>query len=144
MPSVEFFVAGKPEPKGSMSAYVIRGTNRAVVTDGNKALKPWAAKIRLLASNQIVEAEADVPVVVRFEFLLDRPASVKVSKRPDHVIRPDLDKLIRGAMDALTGVLFHDDSQVVKIEAHKRYALHGEAAGVLISVQPFVTDYPQG
>jgi Holliday junction resolvase RusA-like endonuclease len=35
---------------------------------------------------------------------------------------PDLDKLIRAILDALTGVVWRDDGQVVDIVASKVYA----------------------
>lgn len=45
--------------------------------------------------------------------------------------RPDIDKLLRGLLDALTGVAFRDDSQVSDIDARKVYA---DAAGVLLHI----------
>jgi hypothetical protein len=36
---------------------------------------------------------------------------------------PDLDKLVRGLNDALTGVVFEDDSQIDQIVAVKRYGV---------------------
>ena len=39
--------------------------------------------------------------------------------------RPDLDKLQRAVLDALTGVLFSDDGQVVQLAAVKQYGQPG-------------------
>lgn len=39
----------------------------------------------------------------------------------DHRSKPDLDNLIKGVMDGLTGALYEDDSQVRIIEASKHY-----------------------
>ena len=36
--------------------------------------------------------------------------------------KPDLDKLVRSVMDALTGYAFVDDSQVIEVEASKRFS----------------------
>jgi len=58
-------------------------------------------------------------VVVRLDFVLDKPRTVK--KRPHPTVKPDLDKLIRLVLDALTGVAFQDDAQVCRVEAQKRY-----------------------
>ncbi len=60
-------------------------------------------------------------VSLDIEFWFPRPKSVKPSKRPHLTTKPDLSKLVRGAEDALTGVLFRDDSQVVTLVASKRY-----------------------
>ncbi len=57
-------------------------------------------------------------ISLRVQFFFERPKSV--SKKVTHKLtRPDLDKLIRGIMDALTGVVFQDDAQVTTIEAGK-------------------------
>lgn len=36
-------------------------------------------------------------------------------------VKPDLDKLCRTVLDALTGVAYKDDSQVIGIIANERY-----------------------
>jgi Holliday junction resolvase RusA-like endonuclease len=45
--------------------------------------------------------------------------------------RPDLDKLVRGACDSMTGVVYVDDSQVGCIWAAKEY---GDRDETLVSV----------
>lgn len=66
---------------------------------------------------------------VRAEFRFARPKShltkkgVLTKSAPrTHVSKPDLDKLVRTVLDALTGVVIHDDSQVCGIVAQKDYA----------------------
>lgn len=48
----------------------------------------------------------------------------------------DIDKLVRGILDALTTVLFDDDSQVVQINANKRYCSNLERPGAIITCTP--------
>ena len=62
------------------------------------------------------------PVELEVMFYLDRPSSVSTVKRPYPTVPPDLDKLIRGVGDALTGVVYDDDSQVIRTLAWKTYA----------------------
>jgi Holliday junction resolvase RusA-like endonuclease len=77
----------------------------------------------------------DVPLTADFEFLFDRPASVSANKRPHHVVKPDLENLIKGVKDALSGVVYHDDRQIIKYErALKRYCLPGEQPGVTVKI----------
>jgi len=68
-------------------------------------------------------------VYVKLEFIMPW------RKKPDHVYPPeDLDKLCRAVLDALTGILYHDDSQVTNIEASKRRAEQWEEGGVQMTV----------
>lgn len=63
----------------------------------------------------------DGPVAVRARFALPRPRSrPKRDHWPDR--RPDLDKLGRALLDALTGIVFLDDAQVVALDPTKEYA----------------------
>jgi Holliday junction resolvase RusA-like endonuclease len=47
-----------------------------------------------------------------------------------------VDKLLRSTFDALTGVAFDDDRQVVTVNASKRYTVGDEPQGALITVTP--------
>jgi Holliday junction resolvase RusA-like endonuclease len=46
--------------------------------------------------------------------------------------RPDLDKLIRSVLDAITGVLIQDDSQIVGLHAVKKYVNINGRPGVTV------------
>jgi crossover junction endodeoxyribonuclease RusA len=41
------------------------------------------------------------------------------------IVRPDLDKLVRAVQDALTGLVYVDDSQIVDLVVAKRYGAPG-------------------
>jgi crossover junction endodeoxyribonuclease RusA len=51
-------------------------------------------------------------------FFFERPERAKSSLK---TTKPDIDKLQRAALDALTGVLFEDDSQVVSVICTKDF-----------------------
>jgi Holliday junction resolvase RusA-like endonuclease len=55
-------------------------------------------------------------------FYLERPATVSAVKRPYPTVPPDVDKLIRGIGDSLTGVIYDDDSQIIRVLSWKTYA----------------------
>lgn len=65
----------------------------------------------------------DAPVFVSLDFYLDRPQYLKPDQHKPYTKTPDLDKLCRAVLDALTiaGVL-HDDAQVDALRATKSYA----------------------
>jgi crossover junction endodeoxyribonuclease RusA len=140
---ISFFVPGVPVPKGSAKAYVNKYTGRAqVMQDNREKQKPWASAITLTAMERGVKGTL-APVRVDMVFSMPRPkshfgsgrnaTSIKPSAPLAHTSKPDLDKLIRCVLDALTGVAWHDDSQVVKVVASKGY---GDLIGVLITLEP--------
>jgi Holliday junction resolvase RusA-like endonuclease len=49
-----------------------------------------------------------------------------------HTKKPDLDKLLRALKDALKGVIYRDDSQVVRVVTSKDYS---PAPGVIVTVR---------
>lgn len=128
-----FNVAGTPVPQGSTKAFVVNG--RAVTTStSGQNLKHWRQSIAQAAQDARKGQFADrgVPVTVSLEFRLQRPKSAP--KRVTHpTSKPDLDKLIRASLDALTGVVFADDSQVVRLTTTKNYAVNA-APGVCVIV----------
>lgn len=117
---IKFTVHGKPAPQGSMRAFHRPGMKHAVITSDNKKLKPWRQEISGMAQNQGAVASLG-PMVVTLDFYFSRPKSAK--KRNGMTVKPDVDKLARAVLDALTGIIFHDDSQVVHLTARKHYEL---------------------
>lgn len=124
---ITFSVYGDPLPKGSVKAFTPKGWTRPILTSATKGLKQWESKIASAA-----QAKADGmllvgAVSVQIAFYLSRPQSMPKKVRL-HTKRPDLDKLIRGGTDALTGVLYKDDAQIVSIVASKHYTATAEEA----------------
>lgn len=126
---ISYFVKGLPTPQGSSRAFVVGG--RAVITSANPNLKDWRHLIADASQEQAMMIEG--PIKLGVGFVLPRPKSLP-KRQMWHIKRPDLDKLIRAVCDALTGIMWHDDSQVVTIEATKSYAANGSHTGVLIEI----------
>lgn len=152
---IEFFVPGFARPQGSkrsMPVYagsVKKGTRHktgeSVMVESSK-VKPWRAAVQFAAN----EARGgtplmDGPVSVAADFIFPRPR--KHFRAKDGAIKPgvpwhvanrtagDVDKLLRAIFDAMTTIVFHDDSQVVEVRARKVYAIGHEQPGVRISVK---------
>lgn len=123
--SVRFQVFGKAEPKGSARGFVLMKAGkkpRAVVTSDNKNLRSWADSVRYAAQDAAAGGIFfDGPVQLQIAFTFSRPKSVSAKKRPFMTTRPDTSKLVRGAEDALNGILWKDDAQVIAIIATKAY-----------------------
>jgi Holliday junction resolvase RusA-like endonuclease len=127
-----FHVAGIPAPQGSKTGY-IRGT-KVVLVESSKKVKPWRAAVAQAATQAYLHAEPiDGPVAVEIDFHLPRPKSL-----PKRVIwmvkKPDLDKLIRSTLDALSGIAYIDDNRVTHITATKDYAASPDDAGATITI----------
>lgn len=125
-----FTVQGKPVPGGSKS--IMRPPNlqgRTVVVDSNqKAVKPWRQEIQIIAgtlmkSRQLFEG----PLVISVDFYQLRPKwhtgkrGVKPTAPKFPTGAPDATKLLRPVEDALTGILWKDDAQVVEQHVRKLY-----------------------
>ena len=137
-----FKVSGIPATQGSTRGFAIKnkttGKYRAVITHDNKKTMPWRALIAAAASNA-TPTMIDGPVDITLTFILPRPASVSVAKRPMPCCKPDLDKLERAVLDALTGIAYQDDAQVVALIATKRYTTGPDGThepGLWVDVAP--------
>lgn len=124
-----FVAYGHPQPKGSTKAFLPKGWSRPIVTSDNTKNKGWqqlvaeaaSLAIELNGAFQLIEAAAVLTVV----FYLPRPKAIRDRAVP-HTKKPDLDKLVRSVKDALSRVVWRDDSLVVEIFAKKEYARPGE------------------
>lgn len=120
---ITFRAHGIPVPQGSMK--VIKG--RVLHSQGS-ALAVWRSTIGWEASLAGAKPHSE-PVKITITFTMPRPKTVK---RPLPSVAPDLDKLIRGVLDGLTGIAYVDDGQVVQIHAQK---LYGPAVGAEIKLE---------
>jgi len=122
MMAVSFRVYGIALAKGSTRALVQNG--HTVITADNPSLAKWESAVRFAAETVAVRAGHalfDAGVAVELTFHLPRPKSARPARRPFPTTRPDLDKAARAILDPLTGILYHDDAQVVELHAMKRY-----------------------
>ena len=152
---ISFFVPGTPVPQGSMQAFVAGG--RAVVVQGGSkgrraSLAGWRADVREAAERSMNGAPplgGAVAMMVWFWF--QRPAShygtgrnaetLKSSAPEAHSGAPDLDKLVRAVLDAMSGVVFADDKQVAWVEAQKGWGLPG-TVGANVRATQFKSGWP--
>lgn len=145
---VEFFVAGLPAPGGSKRGFPIKGRDGrvhvAMTEAGGERTKNWRASVALAAQGAFVIGPLEGPVMLELWFYMPRP---KAHRRKDGGLvswapiypakKPDLTKLVRSTEDALTGIAWLDDAQVV--EQHVRKAYVGSpymTAGCRIRVTP--------
>jgi Holliday junction resolvase RusA-like endonuclease len=130
---IKFTVYAKAEPQGSMKGFVSPGKNgmkaRAILTSSNSKMKPYRGEVTRSAMVALRDlngvepmAGKHVPVSMVIDFYLERPQSIP-KKRKFMVVKPDLDKLLRSSVDALTGILYVDDAQIVENSVRKHYGV---------------------
>jgi Holliday junction resolvase RusA-like endonuclease len=126
---VSFWVAGTPMQKGSTTRMPNGATLPAGTTNTRKLMAHWRSDVRQEASKAMkLEAPFAGAVNVYVEFALKVPASMpkKYQGWLPHTKRPDLDKLERMLLDALKGICYVDDSQVMGMSSGKVYAWSGK------------------
>lgn len=133
MTALEFVVHGTPAPQGSKKGIPIyrgRGaarqfTGHTAIVESSAKVKPWREDVKnaALAARRAAQWEPLVgPVTVSILFTLRKPISAPKRRRTWPIKKPDLDKLIRSTLDALTSAgIYADDSQVVTLAASKHY-----------------------
>ncbi len=144
MTRIHFYAEDTPRPGGSKKAFYNKALGQAMIVEAGKHTKTWRNTVRSAAR----EAYDGEPIVgaasMEVVFHMRRPKShyrtgknsrlLKDSAPPDHVQTPDLTKLIRSTEDALKGICWHDDCQVVSRVARKEWVpLWGrEGADVIV------------
>ena len=143
---VRFTVYGTPMPAGSKSAFRWKakdGRSGVSVTDANPKSKPWKNQVAQVAGEHMAGRGGllDGPLHLTLRFYRARPKghfkkngdlSAAGRRKPYPDVKPDTTKLVRGVEDALTGVIWRDDNQVVGQEAFK---LYGEPERVEVEVR---------
>lgn len=163
-PVLRFPVSGTPVPQGSKTALIAGKRIKCregvmvlnpyvnMVEDGNRKtktlpkdrLKDWRNHVAVCARTACQRLGLDLLesfVALSVEFVLPRPKSHltksgRLTKSaPAYPGKPDLSKLVRAVEDALTGVVWRDDSLVVEYRSvTKRYAVPGGKGGALVEV----------
>lgn len=84
-----------------------------------------------------LDTPLDGPLMVKIRFGFPLPKS-QHRKNPKpmmwHMKRPDLDNLYKGVIDAMEGIVYHRDSEIVKVLMDKVIVPQGEAPYVNLAV----------
>lgn len=145
-PILAIRVYGQPAPQGSKDPLRNQASGRIQMVESSKRVKPWRADVKQAAldAGAADRPPYDGPVRVDMTFAFVRPKSHYRTGRNAHLLRdgapkyphgkPDLSKLVRSTEDALTGVVWTDDSRVVGLRVWKLWT--ADRPGALITVWP--------
>jgi Holliday junction resolvase RusA-like endonuclease len=139
---IEFFVPGIPKTSGSKKGYPNKKTGGVIIVPANsKDQKQWMSDVKKFAEQPAYFELITGPVKLTLRFYFLRPKShygtgrnvgiLKKSAPAFHTKTPDLTKLVRCTEDALKGVIWVDDRQVVSQDTFKDY---GNPPGVHVII----------
>lgn len=139
-----FVVPGIARPQGSMKTIPHAKTGRSITLPDNAKTGPWRTEVGWAARAAGCRT-ADGPVVVVVRAFLPRPrghydrhGALRPTAPFAPIVKPDGDKLMRAVLDALTGVAYRDDAQVVLQALEKLYCAEGQPPEARIQVGPWM------
>jgi Holliday junction resolvase RusA-like endonuclease len=143
--TIQFFVPGVPKPGGSKKGFIHARTGRVIVMEDCAKNKDWRASVahegRLVHQGALLSG----PLFLEIVFVFCRPKShygtgknailLKSSAPIWHTQSPDSTKLVRSTEDALTKVLWVDDSQICEQRVTKRWVPRNVMSGAHVTVR---------
>jgi Holliday junction resolvase RusA-like endonuclease len=118
---IQFTVFGAAQPAGSKRAFHRPGMKFPVIVDANPKAKLWKESVAREAARAMNGASLlDGPLILTAVFYRARPKShfgkrgLRRSAPTYPTGRPDVLKLTRGLEDAMSKVVYRDDSQIVE------------------------------
>jgi len=160
MNPIAFTVVGVPIAKGSLQGFAIPVKNRfgryvinpktgmprhrVVLTHDNPKVRRWQQEITRAAQKALggVTVALTGAIALSVVFYLPPPVKVPRSRGGLPIVKSDVDKLVRVVADALTGMCYEDDAQIVDLVARKRYSETRSAARVDVIVTPMDSALP--
>ncbi len=139
---LKFRVDGVAQPRGSKKPIMSRGRRPGRVIDDNPESGPWMDVVRFYARIAMRDAghrkPFDGPLCLTVIIFRERPADhfrangdVKPTAPAFPDTRPDASKYLRAIEDAMSKVVYVDDSRIVDSYPSKRW---GTKPGVLIKL----------
>jgi crossover junction endodeoxyribonuclease RusA len=142
-----FHIWGTAAPQGSK-----RHVGNGVMLESSDRVRPWRQDVRFAAlEKRPPDWDMTTPMRLDLVFWFARPASHYGTKNGALYLKPsapaqpvsarlgDVDKLSRAVLDALTGVAYLDDRQVILLQASKGYLKKQDASPLtIIRIHPYV------
>jgi Holliday junction resolvase RusA-like endonuclease len=113
--AIRFTVRGIPVPKARARTVMQGGRAHSYTPEATKA---WEQAVQWAAKPHRPESPLTCPLAVAMVFYLPKP---KRGKRQYPSVRPDIDNYAKAILDALNGVMWADDGQIVQLTVSKSY-----------------------
>lgn len=112
---IRFAIPGVAVPKARARTVAQGGRVHSYTPEATKA---WEQAVQWAAKPHRPESPLTCPLAVAMVFYLPRPQRCK---RQYPSVRPDIDNYAKAILDALNGVMWADDGQIVQLTASKSY-----------------------
>lgn len=135
---ISFVVEGQPRGKGRPR---FTRTGHAYT---DQATKAYERKVLQAWQEQSGVKMPDVPLEILLTAYFQMPQSWSKKKMLrmlgyPHTSRPDIDNIVKSVVDGISGHAFHDDNQVFRVVAEKRYDV--EPPKVVVVIHPSRDSY---
>jgi len=132
-------IPGEPVAQGRPRGFHNKVTGRTVFVDPSKS-RSWKGAAQMHMRQQWGNRGLlDGPVFVEVLAIFTCPVSQHRKTHPREVEwkpgRPDAENVVKAVLDAATGIVWVDDSQVVRLTVTKIRGAQGEAPGVRMVVR---------
>lgn len=129
--AMEFIVEGKPQGKARARTFYNKNIGRmqSITPEQTKdyeSLIRWSYKAA--GGQYLNDSNVEISIAACYEIpksysKAKRQAALSGELRP--TTKPDVDNIIKVVLDALNGVAYYDDKQVVYVSCEKHYSDHG-------------------
>jgi len=134
---VQGFIPGEPIAQPRHRVGVIGGHARMFEATKKHPIHAWKAQVR----HELVAlgiTPYDGPMRASLMFWFARPGRLVWKKRPmmvePHTSKPDVDNLAKAFMDAASGIVWNDDSQLYVADVAKHYVAGGGTPGLAFTL----------
>lgn len=130
---LRFRVDGTPQSRGSKKAITVPGKRRGLLIDDNAKSGPWMDLVAGYARKVMNGREPwDGPLCLKATFFRERPKGhfrkdgrLKPTAAAFPATKPDASKYMRAVEDALSKIVYVDDSRLVDSWPSKRWGKPG-------------------
>lgn len=140
---IEIRIDGEPITTEKMAAQMIHKNGKAIAMTyprdpGGKA-KAWRRAVKQKAElhmrmNNLSMIPADIPLQIGIIVWRTRTTTYRKSDRYPYK-KPDLDNFVYIVVNALSGIVYHDDAQIVEKHEFKMFATDDIRPGVEIRIK---------
>lgn len=132
--NITFTVPAIPTAQPRQRHRIASAAGRQFVTNYTPSKSPvndYKATVRMAAAKRYAGPPLDGPLAVRLVCVFASKRKARVYK----ATKPDCDNLAKSTLDALNGLLFKDDGQVVRLTVEKWHAAADEQPHVAVEVE---------